>query len=141
MSSEPGACILIVDDEPDVSTVMHIILSRAGYEAHVVNSGQEALAWLTRRTPDVILLDLMMPDLNGFSLLRQLRASETAHTLPIIVLTARGDHEGRQESRAAGATDFLIKPVHSHKLIEHIGRALALKAGGANASHAEQNAA
>ncbi len=133
MSSEPLPCILIVDDNQQLASVMQIALKRAGFEAHTAFSGSDALNWLAQRKPDVIILDLMMPGMNGFSLLRQLRASETSRTLPVIVLTARSDPESRRQSQSAGADDFLTKPVRSPELVEHVRRALASRGDGLHA--------
>ncbi|HLE28815.1 MAG TPA: response regulator [Anaerolineales bacterium] len=133
MSPEPLPRILIVDDNEQLASVMQTALKRAGFEAHTAFSGDQALAWLSQNKPDVIILDLMMPGMNGFSLLRQLRASEPSRTLPVIVLTARSDLESRRQSESAGASDFLTKPVRSPELVEHVRRALASRADGAHA--------
>lgn len=126
MSSEPAAraCILFVDDDPDLAGIVIHILTQAGYEAHSALSGQQALDWLKNRTPDVLLLDLMMPDINGFTILRQLRANDVTHSLPIIILTAKADQQTRDETQQAGANAFLTKPVNAGALVEHIRKAL-----------------
>lgn len=128
MSSDAKPVILIVDDDPDLAMIMKMILSHAGFEAHSVLSGQEALDWLGTRTPDLILLDLMMPDINGFTILRKLRASETTSSLPVVILTAKADQKTRMESQSAGADAFLTKPINSKSLIEYVRRALGPKA-------------
>ncbi len=128
MSSAPKPCILIVDDDPDLAMIMRMILTHAGFEAHSVLSGQDALDWLAKRTPDAILLDLMMPDINGFTILRKLRASETFSNLPVIILTAKADQKTRLESQSAGADAFLTKPINSKALIEYVRRTLGPKA-------------
>lgn len=128
MSGETKPVILIVDDDPDLAMIMKMILSHAGFEAHSVLSGQEALNWLGARTPDLILLDLMMPDINGFTILRKLRASETTSALPVVILTAKADQKTRMESQSAGADAFLTKPINSKSLIEYVRRALGPKA-------------
>lgn len=128
MSAAARPVILIVDDDADLSMIMKMILGHAGFEAHAVLSGQEALDWLGSRTPDLVLLDLMMPDINGFTILRKLRASETTTALPVVVLTAKADPKTRQETETAGADAFLTKPVNSKKLVEYVRRALGPKA-------------
>jgi adenylate cyclase len=120
--------ILIVDDDPDLAMIMRMILTHAGFEAHSVLSGQDALNWLAERTPDLILLDLMMPDINGFTILRKVRASETMSSLPVVVLTAKADQKTRIESQSAGADAFLTKPINSKSLVEYVRRALGPKA-------------
>ncbi len=135
MSSDTKPVILIVDDDPDLAMIMKMILSHAGFEAHSVLSGQEALDWLGKRTPDLILLDLMMPDINGFTILRKLRASETTSSLPVVILTAKADQKTRMESQSAGADAFLTKPINSKSLIEYVRRALGPKAPPAAEAH------
>jgi putative two-component system response regulator len=107
---------------------MRMMLSHAGFEAHSVLSGQEALEWLEGRTPDLILLDLMMPDINGFTILRKVRSSEIIKNLPVVILTAKADQKTRMESQSAGADAFLTKPINSKTLIDHVRRALGPKA-------------
>ena len=124
MSSESKPCILIVDDDEGLAAIIQLMLDRAGYDAHTVFSGQTALEWLTRRKPDAVILDLMMPDMSGFTLLRQWRSSEATRSLPVIVLTARVDVRTRRDSRTAGANAFLTKPVHQNVLIEHVREAI-----------------
>ncbi len=128
MPSESRPCILIVDDNTELATVMQLTLTRAGFEVHAVFSGYQALEWLGQRHPDVILLDLMLPGMNGFAVLRQLRANDLGRELPIIVLTARTDPESRRESESAGANDYLTKPVNTAQLVEHVRRALNSRA-------------
>jgi DNA-binding response OmpR family regulator len=117
--------VLIVDDDTDLADVMRLTLGRAGFEVHAEYSGQAALAWLAHSTADVVLLDLMMTDMNGFALLRQLRAGEATNPLPVIIVTARADHASRAETAAAGASAFLTKPVQAKVLVEHVRQALA----------------
>ena len=132
MSADSRPCVLIVDDDADLANVMRLMLGRAGFEAHAVYSGASALDWLAARTPDAVLLDLMLPDINGFAILRRLRTSEAASPLPVIVLTARADHQTRVESQAAGASAFLTKPVKSDELVAHVRQALAAKSNHRN---------
>jgi len=124
MSNNTRPLILIVDDDEQLARMMEVALNHADLAAHAVFSGTEALAWLTTNTPAAIILDLMMPDINGFAILRQLRSNEITRPLPVIVLTARADHQSRQETQSAGANLFLTKPVDTHVLVEHIRRAL-----------------
>jgi DNA-binding response OmpR family regulator len=128
MSADTKPIILIVDDDPDLANIMRMMLSHAGFEAHSVLSGQEALEWLEGRTPDLILLDLMMPDINGFTILRKVRSSEIIKNLPVVILTAKADQKTRMESQSAGADAFLTKPINSKTLIDHVRRALGPKA-------------
>lgn len=129
MSNAEHPVILVVDDDVDLSGIIRLILSSAGYDTHVANSGQEALEWLTSNRPDLVLLDLMMPDINGFTILRKMRANEPTKQLPIVVLTAKADQETRDETRSMGADEFLTKPVNANSLLDHVKRALAGRKG------------
>lgn len=137
MSPEAKPRILVVDDNQDLASVMRVILAQAGFDVHAVFSGKEALDWLAQSTPDVLILDLMLPDISGFTILRQLRASDSASPLPVIVLTARKDPETRAESQSAGADTFITKPINSKALVEHVQKALALRASAPRASQAK----
>ena len=88
MSGDAKPVILIVDDDPDLAMIMKMILSHAGFEAHSVLSGQEALNWLGTRTPDLILLDLMMPVMNGWQLAEALRKDSALAKIPVLIMTA-----------------------------------------------------
>ena len=125
MSNADRPVILVVDDDVDLSGIIRLILTSAGFDTHVANSGQEALDWLTANRPDLVLLDLMMPDINGFTILRKMRANEPTKQLPIVVLTAKAEQETRDETRSMGADEFLTKPINANSLIDHVKRALA----------------
>ncbi len=125
MSNAERPIILVVDDDVDLSGIIRLILTSAGYDTYVANSGQEALDWLTGNRPDLVLLDLMMPDINGFTILRKMRANEPTKQLPVVVLTAKADQETRDETRSMGADEFLTKPINANSLIDHVKRALA----------------
>ena len=125
MSNAERPIILVVDDDVDLSGIIRLILTSAGFDTYVANSGQEALDWLVGNRPDLVLLDLMMPDINGFTILRKMRANEPTKQLPVVVLTAKADQETRDETRSMGADEFLTKPINANSLIDHVKRALA----------------
>ena len=125
MSNAERPVILVVDDDVDLSGIIRLILTSAGFDTFVANSGQEALDWLAANRPDLVLLDLMMPDINGFTILRKMRANEPTKQLPIVVLTAKADQETRDETRSMGADEFLTKPINANSMIDHVKRALA----------------
>jgi DNA-binding response OmpR family regulator len=125
MSNETLAPVLIVDDDERLAKIIQFILKRAGLEAEAVYSGEAALSWLKYHTASAVILDLMMPDISGFSFLRELRAQEATQHLPVIVLTARADQASRLRSESLGANDFLVKPVNSETLTQHLRQAIA----------------
>jgi DNA-binding response OmpR family regulator len=114
--------ILIVDDERGILKVLSIKLRVSGYDVVTVASGQEALDLIDSASPDIMLLDVIMPGMNGFEVLRKLRISSN---LPVIVYSARPSN--MQEALALGANDFLAKPFDVDDLVKRIGLLLAQK--------------
>src|ERR1700704_6287366 len=108
MSSPPS--ILIVEDEKDLVDLMQYNLRQAGYEIFAVQSGDEALALVRTRTPDLVLLDLMLPGLPGTEVCRQLKSSARTRHVPVIMVTARGEEVDRVVGFELGADDFVTKP-------------------------------
>lgn len=116
--------ILVVDDDPDTRLVLRFVLQRGGFEPLEAESGPDMLACVARQRPDLVLLDLMMPGVNGFAACSALRANPPTRDLPIIIVTARADEEARALSLSAGANDYITKPVHAQELVARIKRAL-----------------
>ena len=121
----PPARILVADDNADMREYVRRLLAR-DYEVETVGDGEEALARIRERTPDLVLTDVMMPRLDGFALLAAIRGDERLRTLPVVVLSARAGEEARIEGLAAGASDYLVKPFHARELKARIGSQLEL---------------
>ncbi len=102
--------ILIVDDEPGIHQVMEALLSPLGHHLAFANNGAEALALAARLTPDLILLDVVMPDMNGFEVCRRLRADPQLAEVPIVMVTANDDRDSRLQGIEAGVDDYVTKP-------------------------------
>jgi CheY-like chemotaxis protein/phosphoribosyl 1,2-cyclic phosphodiesterase len=102
--------VLVVDDDEDLRLLARKALIRGGHEVLEAESGEEGLQIVESRRPHLLLLDLIMPGMDGFEVLKQLRSTEFGRTLPVIVLTAMGDEESARASFESGATDFLAKP-------------------------------
>jgi two-component system alkaline phosphatase synthesis response regulator PhoP len=113
--------ILVVDDERDTLDLIDLTLSSAGYEVHLANNGAESLEKIRQDRFDVILLDIMMPDMTGFDVLRTLN-QERNELPPVIFLTAKSLPEDREMGLQLGAKDFLIKPVTRGTLLDSIKR-------------------
>jgi DNA-binding response OmpR family regulator len=109
--------ILIVDDDRDVAQTIGLTLKRRDFRVQLAYSGMEALRMLQRFRPDLIILDVSMPGIDGLEVCRRLRKNEETITLPIIFLTARGLDEDRIEGFRAGADDYLAKPFNPEELI------------------------
>lgn len=117
--------ILVVDDEPDTIGLLELTLRTAGFSIHTARSGQEGLRLALDRSFDLILLDLMMPDLSGFDLMRSLRELKGASAeSPVVILTARDRPEDRDVGERLGAVGYLTKPATRGTLLDAIHRAL-----------------
>jgi len=119
--------ILIVDDEPFNVDYLEQELEDLGYQTVSATNGQEALKKVTTEAPDLILLDVMMPVMDGFTVCRILKGSEETRLIPIVIMTALGSIEDRIKGIEAGADDFLTKPVDHRELVARIQTALRLK--------------
>jgi DNA-binding response OmpR family regulator len=108
--------ILIVDDDVQATTLLEKILSAEGYEAVSVNDSSKAVQAAKSISPDLFLLDLMMPDPDGFKLCRMLRADPKFTDTPIIIITALDDNDSKVVAYGAGANDYLTKPFHIDEL-------------------------
>ncbi|MEZ5400953.1 MAG: EAL domain-containing protein [Bryobacteraceae bacterium] len=103
--------LLVVDDEPHNREILARRLERAGYAVEAAPGGQEALEWLDRHAADMVLLDYMMPGMNGFELLKLLRGTYSPAELPVIIVTAINDSDSVVEALELGANDFIAKPI------------------------------
>ena len=120
-----GERVLVVDDEPQIRRALRTALTGHGYEVEVAEDGEAALTALAARVPDAVVLDLVMPGVDGFEVLRQTR---TWSTVPIIVLSARGQERDKVEALDLGADDYLTKPFGMAELLARL-RAVFRRAG------------
>jgi DNA-binding response OmpR family regulator len=111
--------VLVVDDEPTIADVVSRYLARAGYDARVAHTGQEALSRAAGDRPDVVVLDLMLPDLDGLEVMRRLRRSNGRRTA-VILLTARGEESDRIVGLRLGADDYVVKPFSAGELVARV---------------------
>lgn len=116
--------ILVADDDLRNRKLLETLLTSDGYEVAAVNTGQAALTAATADKPDLILLDLMMPGMDGFEVLRRLRAGEESQDIPVVMVTALDDSGSRARMNAAGVAGLLIKPVDRWKLKETLEKLL-----------------
>ena len=117
--------LLVVDDDAFIARLLEIELSAAGYDVRTAGSGDRALELAYERCPDLILADVMMPNMDGFELTRRLRMDERTAGAKVILLTARGMSADRLEGFAVGADDYVIKPFDTAELLARIGEVLA----------------
>jgi DNA-binding response OmpR family regulator len=109
--------ILVVDDEPSIGEVVSIYLRRAGYQVMVARDGRQALDMLDKQPPDLVVLDLMLPEVDGFEIARRLRIEGDT---PIIMLTARRDEADRIAGLEMGADDYVVKPFSPQELVSRV---------------------
>jgi CheY-like chemotaxis protein len=112
--------ILIVDDSTTNNILLQSILEEEGFHVDVAFSGKEALTLVNKQPPSLILLDIMMPEIDGISLLRQLQANAQTQAIPVVMVTAKDDEYSREESILAGAKDFLTKPIDVDLVIQKV---------------------
>ena len=112
--------VLSVDDEPDVLDLIRFHLTRAGCEVVTAASGREALEIIRSRRPDLVLLDLMLPDIDGFALCEILRRQAATATIPIVIVSAWNTDDSRVLGLELGALDFLTKPFSPRVLVERV---------------------
>ena len=102
--------VLLAEDEPNIVESLSFLLERAGFEISVATDGQQALEAAPEQQPDVLVLDLMLPKLDGYEVLRQLRSNPKGVNLPVLMLTAKGQRIDRETALECGADLFMTKP-------------------------------
>jgi CheY-like chemotaxis protein len=110
--------VLVVDDEPDVLLLCRLNLQQRGHELLEASNGSTALQLARERRPDVIVLDLMLPGMNGYEVLETLKRDEQTSGIPVLVLTAKSLRADRERSHGLGASGFLTKPFLPNELCE-----------------------
>ncbi len=112
--------VVIVEDDADIAEMIRYNVERAGYRAHVVGDGAKALQLVPREMPDLLILDLMLPGMDGLDLCRRLRAQTATAALPIIMVTAKGEEADRVVGLEMGADDYLVKPFSPRELVARV---------------------
>jgi DNA-binding response OmpR family regulator len=127
MTTEARSRALIVEDDPDIGQLLALYLQKAGFDATLLTNGREVVAHAKRQLPDVILLDVMLPGLDGLEVCRALRADPDTARVPLIMLTARGEESDRIVGLELGADDYITKPFSPNEVIARV-RALLRRA-------------
>ncbi|MDR0432788.1 MAG: response regulator transcription factor [Bifidobacteriaceae bacterium] len=125
--SSPAARLLVVDDEPNIRDLLAASLRFAGFEVATAATGNEALRGATDDPPDLMVLDVMLPDMDGFTVTRTLR--ERGHAIPVLFLTARDDVADKVNGLTVGGDDYVTKPFSLEEVVARI-RAILRRAGG-----------
>lgn len=125
--------ILIVDDDPEIARLIRSYLEQAGYQILVAADGETALHMIRRERPDLVLLDLMLPQRDGWTITRTVRSDETLVKLPIIMLTARIEDTDRIVGLELGADDYITKPFNPHEVVARVRAVLRRSGDGPSA--------
>jgi len=112
--------ILIVDDDANTTWLMDNMFSKVGYEIHTVNNSSLAVPEATVIQPDLIILDLMMPGIDGIEICKALKADQETNKIPVLIFSAVGDVNSKTKAFEAGAKDFITKPIHIDELKSRI---------------------
>ena len=117
--------ILVVDDEVGALTLIGIMLERGGFSVLKAKDANDALAVLDQNVPDLIILDVMMPGMDGIELCSVIRGRDATSTVPVLILSARNDADSVMRGMEAGADDYLPKPILHHDLVAKVNHMLA----------------
>lgn len=120
-------CVLIVDDRPENRRLLEALLAPRGYKTLLAENGPEAMVVAGRDRPDLILLDVRMPGMDGYAVTRALRLQVETRNIPIILVTAMDDHQSRILGMDAGANDFLTKPIDRAQLWSRVHNLIVTK--------------
>jgi two-component system, OmpR family, response regulator len=118
--------ILIAEDEPSILESLDFILRRAGWSISSVTDGDAVLGTLRRAPPKLVVLDVMLPKRSGFDILKQIRADELLRTLPVLILTAKGQARDRRTAEELGADGFVTKPYANAEVIDEVRRLIGV---------------
>ncbi len=120
------AHILLVDDEPNILLSLQFLMKRAGYQVHTANDGEQALTEVEACVPDLILLDINMPKLNGYAVCERIRANPAWQQIRIVLLTAKGREVEKEKGLALGADAYITKPFSNQALIDKVQALLSV---------------
>ena len=135
---ESAGRVFVVDDDDKVRGLMRRLLTRAGYTVEEFAVGATALDAIRERPPDLVLLDLMLPDASGNDILAQIRENPSTRLLPVVMMTGHGTRDDRLRAQRTGVTDFLAKPVAADELLPRVKSLVLLKHFADEHEHAEQ---
>ncbi len=124
MSDAGRPLVLVADDDPDILSLVALRLERSGFDVIVARDGEQAIAAALERAPDIALLDVMMPKLDGYQVTERLRGNQATRQMPVILLTARVQEADIARGVAAGADDYVRKPFSTQELQDRVQAAL-----------------
>ncbi len=114
--------VLIAEDEPHIVESLSFVLQRSGYEVSSVLDGESAMTRLRSDPPDMVILDVMLPKLNGFEVLKRLKSDPALRSIPVIILTAKGQSQDRRMAEEIGVDGFMTKPFSNREIVDEVRR-------------------
>jgi DNA-binding response OmpR family regulator len=123
--------VMVIDDEPDIVKLVKISLEMANFEVIEALSGKECLSKVQNVVPDLFLLDIMMPEMNGYEVCQKLKEQDKTKNVPVVMLTAKGQKGDAEQGLKVGADDYIIKPFDPYELGEQIREILQQRKVGA----------
>ncbi|MEM1129884.1 MAG: response regulator [Pseudomonadota bacterium] len=112
--------VLLIEDEPNILEAVRFVLSRAGWRVSCHSDGATAVEAVARTSPDVVVLDVMLPNRSGLDVLKDLRAQDDTADLPVLILTAKGQTKDRDQATHLGASAFMAKPFANSDMVERL---------------------
>lgn len=137
-ASRSSGRIMVIEDEPDIAEVIAYNLEREGYSVSTADNGQHGLDQVLREPPDLVLLDLMLPGMDGIEVCRQIRAESHTARLPVIMLTAKGEESDVVLGLGIGADDYLTKPFSPRELVARIRAVLRRQSAPSESSDSKE---
>jgi DNA-binding response OmpR family regulator len=120
MADPTKATVLIIDDSSVNNLLLENILDAEGYQVMVSFNGKEAFEMMEKEKPDLILLDIMMPGMNGFNVLKEIKSTKSIQDIPIIMVSAKSDAVDIEKSLQMGAVDYIVKPINIKTILDKI---------------------
>jgi two-component system alkaline phosphatase synthesis response regulator PhoP len=117
--------VLVVDDEVNITQILEFSIGAEGFEVIAAQNGEEAIEKARREQPDLIILDIMMPKIDGYEACRILKANPLTRNIPVVLLTAKGRDIDKRLGMEVGATDYIVKPFSPNRLVERINQLLS----------------
>jgi DNA-binding response OmpR family regulator len=114
--------VLIAEDEPHIVESLSFVLGREGFDVSAVLDGESVLEQLRSHRPDVVILDVMLPQLNGFEVLKRIKSDPALSAIPVIILTAKGQAQDRRMAEEIGVDGFMTKPFSNRDIVEEVRR-------------------
>lgn len=127
MTIHDPRCIVYIEDDPEMIDLVSMILSRRGFEVKGVQGGQAGLNYINTENPDLILLDLMMPDVDGWDIYQQMKSREETRNIPVIIITAKAQAIDKVLGlQIAKANDYICKPFRPQELLDSVDKVLGV---------------